>query len=55
MRSMLRRLAICESGATAIEYGLIMIIVLMAVLGGATMIGPKLNEYLLNSSARLSE
>jgi pilus assembly protein Flp/PilA len=32
-----------ESGATAIEYGLIAVLIAVAIIGGATALGSKLN------------
>ena len=44
MRALLTRLAKDESGATAIEYGLIGVLISVAIVVGATALGSKLNE-----------
>lgn len=43
MKTLLARFAKNESGATAIEYGLIATLVTVAIIGGATALGTKLN------------
>ena len=44
MRNLLNRFAKDESGATAIEYGLIAALIAVAIIGTLTLIGPKLNS-----------
>lgn len=43
MRNLLNRFAKDESGATAIEYGLIAALIAVAIIGTLTLIGPKLD------------
>lgn len=42
MKSLIARFLKDESGATAIEYGLIAALISVAVIGGATMVGDNL-------------
>ena len=42
-----------ESGATAIEYGLIAALISVALIGGATVIGTALNTNFTDISAEL--
>lgn len=44
MTKILARFAKDESGATAIEYGLIAALIALAVIGGATTIGSELKR-----------
>jgi pilus assembly protein Flp/PilA len=44
MANIFARFAKDESGATAIEYGLIAALIALAIIGGATALGNKLNE-----------
>jgi pilus assembly protein Flp/PilA len=44
MMKLLKRLRKDESGATAIEYGLIAALLSVAIIGGATMIGEELDS-----------
>ncbi len=44
MRALLTQLAQDESGATAIEYGLIGVLISVAIIIGATALGSKLGE-----------
>lgn len=46
MRTLLARFVRDESGATAVEYGLIAALVAVAIIGGATALGTKLNSSL---------
>ena len=43
MKTLLRKFAADQSGATAIEYGLIATLVGVAIIVGATLLGSKLN------------
>ena len=51
MRNFIKRFAQDESGATAIEYGLIAALIAVAIIGTLTAIGPKLN----NAFGKVSE
>lgn len=42
-----------ESGATAIEYGLIAALIAVALIGGAGLLGNKLNDQFTNVSGHL--
>ncbi|KJF75336.1 MULTISPECIES: Flp family type IVb pilin [Rhizobium/Agrobacterium group] len=42
-----------ESGATAIEYGLIAALISVAIIGGATTVGTKLNTVFSNLGTRI--
>lgn len=44
-----------ESGATAIEYGLIAALISVALIGGAGLLGGELNETFTNLSTSLGE
>ncbi|MDP9569598.1 UNVERIFIED_ORG: pilus assembly protein Flp/PilA [Agrobacterium larrymoorei] len=44
-----------ESGATAIEYGLIAALISVAIIGGATTIGGKLKDTFENVGKKLSD
>ena len=44
MKTLIRRFAEDQSGATAIEYGLIATLIAVAIIAGATVLGTKLNE-----------
>jgi pilus assembly protein Flp/PilA len=48
MNNLLRRFLQCESGATAIEYGLIASLIGVAIIVGAAALGTSLNS-LFNS------
>jgi pilus assembly protein Flp/PilA len=43
-----------ESGATAIEYGLIAALISVALITGATALGTKLNSQFTNLSGKLT-
>jgi pilus assembly protein Flp/PilA len=43
MSNLIARFVRDESGATAIEYGLIAVLIAVAIIGGATALGSKLN------------
>jgi len=44
MKTLFARFANDESGATAIEYGLIATLISVAIIAGATVLGGKLND-----------
>lgn len=44
MKTMIAKFAKDESGATAIEYGLIAALIAVAIIAGATTLGSNLNE-----------
>ncbi|AHK42932.1 MULTISPECIES: Flp family type IVb pilin [Ensifer] len=48
MKKIFARLMKDESGATAIEYGLIAALISVALIGGATALGDKLNTQFTN-------
>lgn len=43
-----------ESGATAIEYGILAAMIALVVIGGATMLGTTLNKFFEGISSVLS-
>ncbi|OCJ68799.1 pilus assembly protein [Agrobacterium tumefaciens] len=43
-----------ESGATAIEYGLIAALISVAIIGGATAVGTQLSAMFTRLSTRIS-
>ena len=43
----------CESGATAIEYGLLVALIGVAIVGAMTNLGNGLNNTFGNASAKL--
>jgi pilus assembly protein Flp/PilA len=43
MKNLVSRFVANKSGATAIEYGLIAVLVAVAIIGGATALGTTLN------------
>ena len=47
------RFAKCESGATAIEYGLIAALIGVAIIGAVTNVGTGINSTFGNVSAKL--
>ncbi|CAN1722649.1 pilus assembly protein Flp/PilA [Hyphomicrobium sp. 1Nfss2.1] len=53
MKTFLSRFAQDESGATAIEYGLIAALIGVAIVTGAGLVGTKLNTMLTDISAKL--
>ncbi len=55
MRNFIKRFAQDESGATAIEYGLIAALIAVAIIGTLTAIGPKLNTAFGKVSTGLNE
>jgi pilus assembly protein Flp/PilA len=42
-----------ESGATAIEYGLIAALISVAIIGGATLVGTGVNNTFTNVAGQL--
>jgi pilus assembly protein Flp/PilA len=44
MSKILTRFAVDESGATAIEYGLIVALIAVVIIGAVTTLGTKLNN-----------
>jgi pilus assembly protein Flp/PilA len=54
MKNLLARFAKDESGATAIEYGLIAALISVAVIGAATVIGQRINARLGEVATGLS-
>jgi pilus assembly protein Flp/PilA len=54
MNSLITRFAKDESGATAIEYGLIATLIGVAIIAGATALGSKLNSTFQNISGKLT-
>ena len=53
MKNLVARFAKCESGATAIEYGLIASLIGVAIIGAVTTTGTKLAKTFGNVSAQL--
>jgi pilus assembly protein Flp/PilA len=47
----LRTFLKCQSGATAVEYGLIAALLGIAIIGGATFIGQAVNNMFINEDA----
>ncbi len=54
MHTLLTRFAKDESGATAIEYGLIATLIGVAIIAGATALGSKLNTTFNFISGKLT-
>ncbi|WP_367716481.1 Flp family type IVb pilin [Nitratireductor sp. GISD-1A_MAKvit] len=42
-----------ESGATAIEYGLLAALIALAIIGGATALGTKINDTFTGVAGKL--
>lgn len=55
MKKLFSKLARDESGATAIEYGLIAALVSVALIAGANSLGTSLNDTFDNLGTTLSE
>jgi pilus assembly protein Flp/PilA len=53
MKNLVARFVKDESGATAIEYGLIAALIGVAIIGGATVHGSKLNTTFSTISSKL--
>jgi pilus assembly protein Flp/PilA len=49
MRNLLSRFAYDETGANALEYALVMILVAFAIAGGAGLLGTNLNTLFTNT------
>jgi pilus assembly protein Flp/PilA len=54
MQTLISRFAKDESGATAIEYGLIATLIGVAIILGATALGTKLNSVFNGISTKLT-
>ncbi len=54
-RSMLKRFLANESGATAIEYGLIATLIGVAIIGGASATGTAISELWSGNESKISE
>ncbi|GJE53965.1 MULTISPECIES: Flp family type IVb pilin [Methylobacterium] len=54
MKTIMKRFAADESGATAIEYGLIASLVAVAIIAGATTLGTKLNTTFNGIAGKLN-
>jgi len=54
MKSLFSRFAKDESGATAIEYGLIATLIAVAIIVGATALGGKLNDTFQTLSGKMA-
>jgi len=54
MKNLFARFAKDESGATAIEYGLIATLIGVAIILGATAVGTKLNSVFNGISGKLT-
>lgn len=55
MMKLLRRLRRDESGATAIEYGLIAALISVALIAGATTLGNTLNTTFQDLSTKMTD
>lgn len=55
MMKLLRRLRRDESGATAIEYGLIAALISVALIAGASTLGDSLNETFDGLAGKLDD
>ena len=53
MKSLFARFAKDQSGATAIEYGLLASLISVAIIGGVTTVGSKLTTTFGNVSSNL--
>jgi pilus assembly protein Flp/PilA len=53
MKKIFSRLMKDESGATAIEYGLIAALISVTIIGGATMVGEQLNTLFEEIAGKL--
>ena len=54
MQNLIARFKNDESGATAIEYGLLAALIGVAIVGGATALGGKLNNGFTNVGTSLT-
>jgi pilus assembly protein Flp/PilA len=55
MKTLFARFAKDESGATAIEYGLIASLIGVAIIAGATTLGSKLNSTFSAISTKMND
>ena len=55
MQNLMSKFIKDESGATAIEYGLIAALIAVALIGGATAIGNSLDEKFNNVADRIDD
>ncbi len=53
MRKLISRFVGDESGATAIEYGLIAALIAVVIITGVTAVGSKLNAQFTNISSKI--
>ena len=53
LKNLLRKFGRDESGATAIEYGLIASLIAVAIIAGATALGTKLNSTFNTLSTKM--
>ena len=51
---LVRRFLACESGATAIEYGLIAALIAVGIIGAASTLGGALKSLFLRISTKLN-
>jgi len=54
MTTLLSRFVKDESGATAVEYGLIAALIAVAIIAGATALGKNLNTVFTNISTKVT-
>ena len=54
MKNLVAKFASDESGATAIEYGLIAALIAVAMIVGATSVGTAINAKFANVAARIN-
>jgi len=54
MQNLVTRFIKDESGATAIEYGLIAALISIALIGGATIVGKSVNDRFLDVGEKMS-
>lgn len=55
MTNLIARFVKDESGATAIEYGLIAALIALAIVGGATQLGTAINKKFADVGTALGE
>lgn len=55
MTKVFRRFAKCESGATAIEYGLIAALIAVVIIGAATIVGEQLDATFRTVASALED
>lgn len=54
MKTLFKNFASDESGATAIEYGMIAALIAVAIIATLKLLGPKLNNAFVNVSNQLN-